>query len=169
LIDQFSKALDAREAAAADLMKAAHTLTAAVATFSQASKNVLAEIPTLAVSVGERLKAAHAAQWSENNPDHRSSGPVETNQRRHAAESAGLGARNALEHRMTQALMNGFRGGRPEEAIGVEFSTEAGHFLRPAIEIAATRAPQTAPDNGFAAIVIAQNNRLRALTKEISR
>jgi hypothetical protein len=160
---EFTNALKAREAAAADLMGAAHTLTEALVSFSRASDEVLKQIPVIAVSAGEQVKARHASQWSESP----SSGPAEDNQRKHAAENAGLAARNSIEQRLLQALNNGFRGGRPEEAIGVEFSTEAGQFLRPAIEIAATRAPQTAPDRGFAAIVTAQCNCLRELTKEL--
>lgn len=160
----FSDALMAREKAAADLMLACHALTQALETFSRASGDVLQQIPPIAVSVGERAKERRAASFAGDPSD----GPAEDNQRKHSAHSAGLGARAAIEHQMCQALDNGFRGGRAEEAIGVEFSTEAGIFLRPAIEIAATRPAQTAPDNGFAAIVTAQCNRLRELAQQLT-
>jgi hypothetical protein len=159
-----SNAMMTREKAAADLMEAAHALSQALAAFSAASDGVLAQIPPVAVGVGERATAHKAAQWAADPSD----GPREDNQRAHAARAAGQGARAAVEFRMTQALTNNFRGGRPEEAIGVEFSTEAGQFLRPAIEIAATRAPQTQPDGQFLAIVSAQHQQLRVIEQQFT-
>jgi hypothetical protein len=162
---EFSKALEVREAAAADLMAAAHSLGLAIAAFTTSDAAVLALIPGIAAAVGDRAQARHAAGW-HGEP---SSSDAETNGRIHASSRAGQGAAASIEHGLCQAYSNGLRSGSAAETLGCELSTEAGAFLRAAADVAAQRAPLTQPDGQFLKIISAQCNRLRELTKEFSR
>jgi hypothetical protein len=160
---EFTNALDSRAAAAAVLMQAAHDLTSALGKFNAASDIVLQEIPRLALRVGERAKANHSSQWSDY-----AGTAAEAAQRKHAAIAAGRGAAGNVEHKLCQAFANGFGRGSPAETLGLEFSTEAGAFLRAAADVAAQRAPRTKPDGRFVSIITAQSERLRELTQKFT-
>jgi hypothetical protein len=158
---EFSTALELREAAAAKLMEAAHTLTLALTAFNAASATVLQEIPRIAAGVGERIQKQRAAEL--HGP---SSGAGEDSQRAHSARQAGQGAAAAVEHRLCQAFGSGFRGDSPGDALGCELSTAAGVFLRASAHVAAARAPDTPPDGEFLAIVTKQHLRLRDIERQ---
>ena len=158
---EFSSALQSREEAAAELMQAAHALTSALVKFNAASDVVMQEIPRLAVSVGERVKAKHLSQWSET-----AGTATEAAQRKHAAIGAARGAAGAIEQRLCLALMNGLRNGSPAATLGLELSQAAAESLSAAVDVGRQRAPQTQPDSHFLSIIQAQSNRLRELTQE---